>query len=175
MTESATFSRHYEVSGLIVAPAERIFDFLDDPARLNSHMSKSSWSMGGGKMNLELDGGHGQRVGSKMKLAGRAFGIPLSLVEIVTERRRPYDKVWQTTGEPRIWVIAHYRLGFEVGARPFGSLVRVFIDYELPARGIAHWLGWLFGSSYAKWCTRRMFGDARAHFVRGAPGSYTPP
>jgi len=99
-------------------------------------------------------------------LSGRAFGLDLFLEEAVIERSRPHRKVWQTTGTPRLWVIAHYRLGFEIRAQPDGTWVRVFVDYALPESGFSHWLGLLFGSGYAKWCTRRMLADARARFAR---------
>ena len=44
--------------------------------------------------------------------------------------------------------------------------LRVRIDYKLPAKGAARWLGWLFGRTYARWCTERMAKDAASHFAR---------
>jgi hypothetical protein len=44
----------------------------------------------------------------------------------------------------------------------------VFIDYALPARALARWLGRTFGGAYARWCTHRMVRDAVAHFGTGA-------
>ena len=41
----AMFSDHFEASGLLAAPADSVFAYADDPARLSSHMSKSSWMM----------------------------------------------------------------------------------------------------------------------------------
>ena len=166
MADLTTFSRRYEVSGLVAASPGSVFDFLDSPSRLTDHMSKPTWTMGGGKMSLELDAGQGRRVGSTMNLWGSAFGLPLSLREVVIERDPPHRKVWQTVGEPRLWVIADHRLGFEISERSNGCRARVFIEYALPSRGAGRWLGRFFGSSYAKWCTRRMLGDARAHFSR---------
>ena len=52
---------HYETSGLVQAPVERVFAHADDHARLSSHMSKSSWMMGGGSMRLEFDAGRANR------------------------------------------------------------------------------------------------------------------
>ena len=166
MAADTTLPRHCEVVGLVAGSAEQVFDFLDDPARLTAHMSRSSWTMGGGRMTLELDAGAGRRVGSVMTLSGRAFGLALYLQEIVIERDAPLRKIWETTGAPRLWVIAQYRLGFEIDAQTDGSRVCVFIDYALPTTGIGRWLGPILGSSYAKWCTRKMLGDARANFAR---------
>lgn len=69
--------------------------------------------------------------------------------------------MWQTTGEPRLLVIGRYRMGFEVQPCGVGSRVGLWIDYELPRVGVAHWLGRLLGRFYARWCTSRML-DALA-------------
>lgn len=48
-------------------------------------------------MELELDESRGRRVGSRIRVAGRVFGVRLSLEEIVIERTPPHRKVWETT------------------------------------------------------------------------------
>lgn len=67
----AMLSDHYEASALVAAPADRVFTYADDPARFSSHMSESSWMMGGGRMQIELDAGRGQTVGSHIRLRQR--------------------------------------------------------------------------------------------------------
>jgi hypothetical protein len=156
---------HYEASALVQAPMGEVFAYLDDPTRLSSHMSKSSWMMGGGQMEIELDSGRGQNVGSRIRLAGKVFGMRLSVEEVVTERRPPHLKVWETIGAPRLLVIDRYRMGFEVTPRRNGALLRVYINYALPESAPARWFGYLLGRCYARWCTRRIVNDAVKHFV----------
>jgi hypothetical protein len=55
-------------------------------------------------------------------------------------------------------------MGFAISPLEQGSRLVVFIDYRLPARGIARGLGWLLGRAYAVWCTQRMVNDARIAF-----------
>lgn len=150
----ATFSDRFEASAFVAAPADSVFAYADDPARLSSHMSKSSWMMGGGRMESEFDAGLGQTVGSRISLSGRVFGVNLSLDEVVIERVPPERKAWQTTGSPRLLVIGHYRMGFEIVSQENGSLLRVYIDYSLPEDAPARWLGFLLGRYYARWCTQ---------------------
>ena len=157
-------SRHYEYKSDVLAPVEEVFAYADDQTRLSSHMSQSSWKMGGGEMKIESDQGRGQAVGSKIRLSGRVLGINLFVDEVVTERTAPRRKVWETIGQPRLLIIGHYRMGFEIAPRGGGSAFRVFIDYALPERGIARWLGILFGQFYARWCTKQMATDAAKHF-----------
>ena len=161
---SRAYSHHYEASGLIRTSAATLFAHVDDHARLSSHMSESSWMMGGGKMRIELDDARGQRIGSRIRVAGRVFSIRLSLEEVVVERNPPRRKVWETTSPPRLLVIGHYRMGFDIMPAPSGTHLRVFIDYALPEAVPARWLGYAFAPFYDKWCTERMVRDAAAYF-----------
>lgn len=158
------YPRHEEASGPVAAPVQDVFAFLDDHDRLTSHMSKRSWMMGGGRMDTVLDDARGRRVGSRITVRGRVFGLLLSLEERVVERVPPSRKAWETEGEPHLLVIGAYRMGFELspGAR---TTARVWIEYAFPSSGFGRWLGKLLGSWYARWCVQRMLGDAQRAFV----------
>ena len=116
-------------------------------------------------METKIDAGRGQTVGSRIRLSGRVFGVELSVEEIVVERVPPRRKVWETTDAPKLLVIGHYRMGFELTTQGNGSVLRVFIEYALPERAPARWLGRLFGRYYARWCTQQMVDDAVKHFA----------
>ena len=97
------------------------------------------------------------------------FGIPLWLEEIVTERMPPLRKTWETVGDPKLLVIGRYRMGMEITPQQAGSLLRVFIDYDLPDNTLLEqWAGYLFGGYYAKWCTQQMVGDTKKYFSASA-------
>ncbi len=127
-------------------------------------MSKSSWMMGGGKMDVSVDSGRGQRVGSHIKLSGKAFRIPIFLDEVVTLYEPPSRKEWETIGEPKLIVIGHYRMGFEIIAGGGGSKLKVFIDYELPQSLGTRWLGYLFSGIYAKFCVKQILKDVKNEY-----------
>jgi uncharacterized membrane protein len=156
---------HYETSAFVEVPAQQLFAELDDHERLSSHMSQSSWMLGGGRMRIEFDDGRGKRIGSRIRLSGKAAGLELSVEEIVTERNPPLRKCWETVGTPKLWVIGHYRMGFEITSQDNGSLLRVYIDYDLPETAPSRWLGYLLGRYYARWCTQRMVKDAAKRFA----------
>lgn len=157
---------HYESHARLQAPASSIFAYLDDHERLSAHMTRSSWMMGGGRMSIDFDQDGGRSVGSRIGIAGRIFGVELSLDEIVRERVPPSRKVWETTGTPRLLVIAHYRMGFDIVNRGDESLLSVFIDYALPRGGPQSLLGRILGGYYAHWCVDRMVRDAVKHFSK---------
>ena len=165
MNGSATHGPLQHASEAIVpAPVDSVFAHLDDHARLASHMERPSWMLGGGYMHAEIDAARGQAVGSRIALSGRAFGIRLSVEEVVTARSPPTHKVWETRGTPRLLVIGHYRMGFDLVPVADATKLRVVIDYALPDAGPGRLLGRLFGPTYARWCTRRMVDDAVEQF-----------
>ena len=157
-------ARHYEENAFMpIAPAT-LFAYVDDHSRLSSHMNRPSWMMGGGRMDVQVDEGKGQVVGSHIRLNGKILGINLFLDEVIVQHDPPHWKAWQTVGDLRLLVIGHYRMGFEIIAENEGSRLKVFIDYELPATLSMRWLGYLFGGMYTKWCVRQMLQSARQRF-----------
>ena len=157
-----TARRHYEKTALIPASAEELFGYIDDHARFSSHMNRSSWMMGGGRMTVSVDDGKGQKIGSHIRLNGTAFGMTLFLDEVVTRHEPPRIKTWETVGDLRLLVVGHYGMGIEITPRSFGSLMRVYIDYDLPTTNA--WLGRLFAGMYATWCVGQMIKGAEGQF-----------
>ena len=155
--------RHYEESSLVPASAEKVFAYIDDHTRFSSHMNKSSWMMGGGKMETKVDEGKGQQVGSHILLSGTAFGIRIFLDEVVTSHKSPVVKTWEPVGVPKLLIIGSYGMGIDIQPQNTQSLLRVFIDYDLPTTNT--WLGRIFSRVYAKWCVRKMIKDTRNEFI----------
>lgn len=148
---------------MIEATMESVFDLIDDHIKFSSHMNKSSWMMGGGKMTTEVDEDKGQKVGSHIKMGGKIMGFKLSLDEVVTERSRPTRKVWKTVGNPTLLVIGNYQMGVELTLESNKTKLKVFIDYDLPSGG-SKILGVLFGGMYANWCIDQMLNGVVDHF-----------
>ena len=159
------YQSHEETTGAVGASVAEVFAHLDDQTRLSEHMTKRSWKLGWGKMDVRLDAERGKAVGSHIVLDGRVFGIHLYLDEIVTEHEPPRRKRWRTVGEPRLLVVGQYTMGFDVDEDPVGCRLRVLIDYDLPTRGVSKVLGQLFGRMYASWCTSQMVRDAQGAFA----------
>lgn len=142
-----------------------LFERLDDQTRLGAHMAKRSMMMMGGRMTYAFDAAKGRAVGSVIRMGGSFLGLSLDVEEVVTERDPPRRKVWETRGTPRMIVIAHYRMGFEIAPLAAGrSRLRVFIDYTRPTTLAGALLAPLFAPVYARWCVKRMADDAAAHF-----------
>ena len=165
----APYNRHADAETSVASAPEELFAYLDRHSQLSRHMSKRSWMMGGGRLDMIADEGGFQRVGSRLRLSGKAFGLTLSLDEEITIHEPPRTKVWQTVGIPRLLVIGVYEMGFEIEPAPPRSRLRVFIDYDLPSSGIGCVLGWFLAGVYARWCVKSMARDTLAHFAAVAP------
>lgn len=168
MSRSGKFPRHYAARRSIAAPPAAVFAYLDDHRRLSKHMSQSSWMMLGSRMSIELDAAQGQLVGSRIQMSGRVLGLQLYLSEVVTIREPPWRKAWQTDETPRLLIIGHYRMGFEIAPVEGASVLRVFIDYDYSGDDVGSWLGFMLGDFYARWCTNQMADDAAHHFTSEA-------
>ena len=161
-----TYSKHYEEEVVINNTPEHIFSYADDPMNFSSHMNKSSWMMGGGKMETKVDTDKGKKLGSHIIMKGNAFGFNLFLDEVVTVHETSYRKEWQTVGKINLLVIDHYTLGFEIRPKENGSQVKVYIDYNLPKSLRTRLLGIVFGRTYAQWCVRQMIHGIKEHFEK---------
>ena len=164
MTDTHEFQSHFADEAVIAASSPELFAYLDEHSQLSTHMTRRSWMMGGGKMAITTDDGRFQRVGSRLRLAGRVFGWNLFLEEEITDYRPPQMKVWCTIGSPRLLIIGQYRMGFEITANSVGSRLRVFLDYDLPSGFVTHFLGRLLAPMYAKWCVRNMVAEGKMRF-----------
>ncbi len=163
MSAAPNFPLHYESTVALAVPPEVAFRYLDDFKKLSAHMEKPSAMTMGSSMAISTDALEGRAPGSKVHMEGRMCGVALSLDEVITEREPPFAKAWQTTNA-KLLVIDQYRLGFALSPSGGGSRLRVFIDYDVPHRGLNRWLGKLFGKTYARWCTEQMVRDAATHF-----------
>ena len=166
-------THHFEEVRETAAAPDALFARLDDPASLASHMTGSSWMMGGGRMAFLLDEQHGKAIGSHIIMTGSAFGLSLRVDEVVVEHEPPHRKRWRTVGAQQLLIIGGYEMGFEIEPLPSGSRLRVWIDYALPGSFPGRLLGTLFAGFYARWCVDRMVGDAARTFdlAAGEKGS----
>ena len=157
-----TYMYHDETSAMVAGPPEEVFAHMDDHARLTSHMSESSWMMGRGSMQVELDAARGQKIGSWIRLSGKILGVTLAVEEIVTERTPPRRKAWETTGVPRLLVIGRYRMGFrDCSAQPRLACSRLY-RFCAAEGTLTRWLGYFSMRDGAR---REMLNDAVRQFA----------
>lgn len=162
--ENKKYTNHFFEEITVFSSPERVFAYADNHLNLSSHMNKSSWMLGGGKMQTVLDKDIGQKIGSHIRMHGNVFGLNIFLDEIVTEYNPPFKKVWKTVGDLNLLVIDHYQLGFELKSEKSVTLFKVFINYNLPNKSITKWLGILLGNWYAKWCVQQMINGIKLKF-----------
>lgn len=95
--------RRREGAALIAGTPDEVFAFVDDHSRFASHMSESSWMMGGSRMRVDVDGAGGRAVGSHIRLTGKVFGVRLFLDEVVTRRSPPTERSGRPSARRGCW------------------------------------------------------------------------
>jgi hypothetical protein len=136
-----------EASGIVEAPADVVFAFLDDQENLSSHMSKPSLMMLGTTMEIVMDADRTRSIGSRFGFSGSILGVPLKVDEVVTARNPPLSKTWETTDEPTLWVIGRYAMGFDLVRLGTRCELRVHIAYARAQGILGGLLSRLLGTS----------------------------
>ncbi|MGE3842746.1 MAG: SRPBCC family protein [Vicinamibacterales bacterium] len=124
----------YERETRISAPPAVVFHFHEHPDALTKLIPP--WE----RMRVVSAAGS-LRVGSRVVLRGRAWGVPIQWVAVHTEYAPPHlfaDR--QESGPFANWYHRHLMLDDGRG----GTLLRDEVDYELPLALLGGWLaGWL--------------------------------
>jgi hypothetical protein len=157
--------RHEEARCEVRASPADVFDHIDRPERLSSHMSRKSWRLGGGSMSIETDAQGGRAVGSHIWQNGRMLGLSLRVECVVSKRIPNQAKEWETVGTPSLLVVGPYRMSVGIVPRKHHCVVTIAIDYGMPSSGWERILGSAFGPIYARWCVRQMARDLAARFA----------
>lgn len=161
--ETKPCEEHYEDSIFIPAPAQDVFNYVDDHSKYYSHVMKFS-RMVGGRMDLQVDEGHGQSVGSPIRLSGKVLGKSLSLEEVITRREPPRTKTWKTVGTPKFLIVGQYQYNVQIEPQGNGSVLRVSFSSDPPKE--SGWLRRLFSKVYTKLCAREMIEVTRGYFSK---------
>ena len=81
------------------APAEKIFDHLDDLGVTGMHMTQSSAMMMGSKLHLEFLTENHTGLGYKYRWTGKMVGMKMDFTVEVTKWIEGVEKTWETIGQ----------------------------------------------------------------------------
>jgi hypothetical protein len=148
---------------MVAAPPARVFAWLDEPRHTGWHMSRPSPAMLGGALRVERLSDTVTGVGATYRSWGRVLGLPIDFTTVVTQWVVNREKVWRTTGDPRLIVLGHFEMRFSIDpVGDGGTRLVLALDYDLPSGRLGRLLGRALAAPYARWCLRRMSRDAKA-------------
>lgn len=147
----------------IAAPAERVFAYVDDIRNLARHMSEGrSMAMMGSKLKLEIVSPEPTGIGATYRYSGRMMGLDLDFSEIVTRDVPGREKVWHTSGTPRLLIIESYEMAVAVVPEASStSRLTIRVEYDLPKTRVWSLIGCLTAPSYASWCLNSMIDGTK--------------
>ena len=158
--------RHERIVIRVAASKGHVFEFVDRPQLMAGHMSRPSWRMGGGYMSVAIERGSGRSVGSLIRLTGRAFGIRLNVLAVVSNRVEGELKAWKTIGEPKLAVFGPYEMSVRLESAGNETEAEIDLLYFPPKSRSGRLLFAAFGDWYARWCVRLIAEDLRLLAVR---------
>jgi hypothetical protein len=147
----------------ILAPAERVFAYVDDIRNVGWHMTeRSSMAMMGSRLKLEILSKQPTGLGATYRYSGTMIGLSLDFSETVTKYLPNREKIWHTVGEPQLLIISSYEMRLAVEPlSASSSRLTISIAYDLPRSPFWRLVGRLLAGPYSRWCLRRMVGDAK--------------
>lgn len=149
-------------STIINASPEKVFKHVDDIHCTGMHMSKSSMTMIGSKLNLEILSKNPTGLGATYRWYGKVMGLTMDFSEIVTKWIVNKERIWATIGSPKLIIMSGYEMSFAL--EPIGdkSKLTFVISYDLPKPLFWNIIGLLLADWYSKWCLKNMCQDAKA-------------
>ncbi|MEJ5962972.1 SRPBCC family protein [Pedobacter immunditicola] len=161
--KTRTASRHT----IIAAPADKVFDYMDQLDKTGMHMMKSSTMMMGSKLALVQVSENSSGLNSSYRWHGSVMGWNTDFTVRVTKWIRYKEKVWETIGEAKMIIMSWYRMKLLVMRQNQASEVELSIDYKLPRSGFYRVLGYIFAPIYSHWCLKNMLNDSKKQLERG--------
>jgi predicted ATPase len=144
------------------APAEKVFNCLDDLGVTGMHMTSSSAMMMGSKLQLQFLTPHYNGLGTKYRWTGSMMGLKMDFTVEVTKWVEGVEKVWETIGDAKMIIYSWYLMHLLV--YPSGNTTRaeLSVTYEKPMGWFARIFSFLLAGWYCNWCLRKMLWDSKA-------------
>lgn len=144
-----------------IAPADKVFGYLDDLGVTGMHMTKSSAMMMGSKLQLKFLTNHRTGMGSRYQWTGTMMGMKMDFTVEVTKWVEGVEKIWETTGEAKMIIYSWYRMHLLVYPEGNAAQAELSITYEKPRNWFARIISFLFADLYCNWCLRKMLNDTK--------------
>ena len=130
--------------------AASVFAVIDDIRNVGFHMTqRSSMAMLGSKLKLEVLSPQPTGFGATYRYSGKFRGLTLDFTESVIKYLPNREKVWRTTGTPRLLIMSSYEMRLAVEPlSPSSSRLMISIAYELPVAWFWRCVGILLAGWY---------------------------
>ncbi|MBN8836175.1 MAG: SRPBCC family protein [Sphingobacteriia bacterium] len=143
------------------ASPEKVFTCIDDLGITGMHMTQSSAMMMGSKLKLEFLTENHTGLGSSYRWTGRMMAISMDFTVVVTKWIPNEEKIWETTGTPKLIIYSWYKMHLFVKPILNGTQAELSISYEKPKGFFNKLLSFFFADWYCRWCLKNMLNDAK--------------
>lgn len=147
------------------APADKVFDYLDDLGIAGMHMNQSSAMMLGSRLQLAYLTKQHRGLGTKYRWTGKMMGMKMDFTVVVSKWVEAVEKVWETTGNAKLLIYSWFRMHLLVYPSGDATQAELSITYEKPEGVLAKIVSFLFADWYCSWCLKKMLAAAKKEIV----------
>lgn len=149
---------------LIEADPQTVFAYMDAISNTGGHMMKDSSMMMGSRLQLDQLSPNATGQGARYRWYGNVMGFPMDFTIVVTKWIENTEKVWETTGQPKMLILSWYQMRLLI--KPVGnehkSQVTLSFHYKRPKQMFWQVMSVLLADGYANWCVKSMLQDSKA-------------
>ena len=142
-------------------PSDIVFQCLDNLGVTGMHMTQSSMMMMGSKLDLKFLTENHTGMGTKYRWTGKMMGIKMDFSVEVTKWVKDEEKIWETTGTPKMIIYSWYQMHLQLTKFPGSTSAELSISYEKPDGLFYQLLSFLFADWYCRWCLKHMLEDCK--------------
>jgi hypothetical protein len=141
-------------------PPEEVFDILDDLGVSGIHMTGTSMTMMGSKLQLTYLTQQKTGLYTRYRWFGKVLWWNMDFTVRVVKWEQGREKIWETVGRAELIIYSWFRMRLTIDPCPEGSIATVSISYQEPSGAFKKLLCSLLGDYYCKWCLNNMLDDA---------------
>ena len=140
-----------------------VFAYMDAIGNTGAHMMNDSSMMMGSGLQLKQLSANATGPDARYRWSGKVMGFPMDFTVVVTKWLKDYEKIWETTGHPKMLILSWYQMQLLVrpGSDQYQSTVSLCIRYKRPKPLFWRIVSFLLADWYANWCVNSMLQDSK--------------
>jgi hypothetical protein len=146
---------------LIRFTPEKVFAYMDNIGNTGMHMTKSSMSMMGSKLELKQLSENSTGLNSKFHCYGKMMGFKMDFTVVTTKWIKDKEKNWETTGVAKMIILAWYQMRLIISPKGQNTKAELSIVYTKPKNIFFRFIAFFLAPYYANWCLNNTLNDSK--------------
>ena len=146
---------------IIYSKPEKDFAYMDNIGNTGMHMTKSSMTMMGNKLELKQLSKNAMGLNSKFRWTGRMMGFTMDFTVVVSKWIKDKEKVWEIIGKEKMIILGWYQIRLVILQERENTKAELSISYTNPKNIFFKIIAFFLAPFYANWCLNNMLQDSK--------------